>query len=486
MGATAMTLRVGRSLLIRRLLFQGSREVAHYSAARSSAQEAMVALTCPQSRRYSPAHVSATQSRKRDAQVIKGIKGVKDILPDETPRWRFIEETARQWADRYGFHEIRIPIFEVTTLFARSIGATTDIVEKEMYTFSDRDGTSLTLRPEGTAGTVRAFIEHHREADPLPQKYFYIGPMFRHERPQAGRLRQFHQFGVEYLGTQDPKADVDVIALLWRFLSDLHLPDLTLEINSLGTSTDRVAYLPVLVAFLQSRVDQLCENCRRRIETNPLRVLDCKVPGCRAATEDAPHLTSYLSPEAKDHFDQVLSTLSALEIPFRLNPRLVRGLDYYCLTAFEITSSHLGAQNAVGAGGRYDGLVQLLGGQPTPAVGFAAGLERIAMMLPSERVSTVRPSIYVASFGAEGSPVGLRLLDALRQVGLSAMSDYRATTLKAHLRQADRAGCRFAVLLGDDEARTGSAIVRDMQSKAQETIPLTDLPRYFAALSKDF
>ena len=204
--------------------------------------------------------------------MIKGIKGVKDILPEETPRWRFIEETARQWADRYGFHEIRIPIFEVTTLFARSIGATTDIVEKEMYTFSDRDGTSLTLRPEGTAGTVRAFIEHHREADPLPQKYFYIGPMFRHERPQAGRLRQFHQFGVEYLGTQDPKADVDVIALLWRFLSDLLLPDLTLEINSLGTSADRVAYLPVLVAFLQGRVDQLCENCRRRIDTNPLRV----------------------------------------------------------------------------------------------------------------------------------------------------------------------------------------------------------------------
>jgi histidyl-tRNA synthetase len=193
--------------------------------------------------------------------VIKGIKGVKDILPEETPRWRFIEETARQWADRYGFKEIRIPLFEVTSLFARSIGATTDIVEKEMYTFLDRDGTSLTLRPEGTAGTVRAFVEHNRAADPLPQKYFYIGPMFRHERPQAGRLRQFHQFGVEYFGTQDAKADADVIALLWRFLSDLALPDLTLEINSLGRSTDRARYLPVLVSFLQSRVEQLCENC---------------------------------------------------------------------------------------------------------------------------------------------------------------------------------------------------------------------------------
>jgi histidyl-tRNA synthetase len=274
--------------------------------------------------------------------MIKGIKGVKDILPEETPRWRVIEDAARRWADRYGFLEIRIPLFEVTTLFARSIGSATDIVEKEMYTFPDRDGTSLTLRPEGTAGTVRAFIEHNRAADPVPQKYFYLGPMFRHERPQAGRLRQFHQFGVEYFGTQDPKADVDVIALLWRFLSDLALPDLTLEMNSLGTSADRAAYLPVLVSFLKSRIGELCDNCRRRLETNPLRILDCKVPGCRAATEEAPQLLSHLSATAKSHFDEVLSILTALGIPFRLNPRLVRGLDYYCLTAFEITSSHLG------------------------------------------------------------------------------------------------------------------------------------------------
>lgn len=418
--------------------------------------------------------------------MIKGIKGVKDILPEETPRWRVIEETARRWADRYGFQEIRIPIFEVTTLFARSIGAATDIVEKEMYTFPDRDGTSLTLRPEGTAGTVRAFIEHNRAAHPLPQKYFYIGPMFRHERPQAGRLRQFHQFGVEYFGTQDPKADVDVIALLWRFLSDLSLPDLTLEINSLGTTTDRAAYLPVLVSFLKSRAGQLCDNCQRRLETNPLRVLDCKVPGCRTATEDAPHLVSHLSPEAKGHFDEVLSTLTVLNIPFRINPRLVRGLDYYCLTAFEITSSHLGAQNAVGAGGRYDGLVELLGGPATAAVGFAAGLERIAMMLQEQRLPPPMPSVYVAAFGSEGRPAGVRLLDALRQAGLSAQSDYRATTLKGHLRQADRSGSRFAVLLGDDEATSGSAVVRNMDSKVQETVALSDLPRYFLSLIKGF
>jgi histidyl-tRNA synthetase len=416
--------------------------------------------------------------------MIKGIKGVKDILPEDTPRWRFIEETARRWADRYGFAEIRIPIFEVTALFARSIGATTDIVEKEMYTFPDRDGTSLTLRPEGTAGTVRTFVEHNRAADPLPQKYFYIGPMFRHERPQAGRLRQFHQFGVEYFGTQDAKADVDVIALLWRFLSDLDLPGLTLEINSLGSSADRAAYLPVLVSFLKGRQETLCDNCQRRIETNPLRVLDCKVPECRAATEDAPQLLAYLSPEAKGHFDQVLSGLAALGISSRLNPRLVRGLDYYCLTGFEITSSHLGAQNAVGAGGRYDGLVELLGGPPTPAVGFAAGLERIAMMLPDRSLPPVTPSVYVASFGIEGGPAGLRILDDLRRAGVSAQSDYRATSLKAHLRQADRARCRFAVLLGDDEARSGSVIVRNMHTKAQETVPLPDLPRYFRTVSQ--
>jgi histidyl-tRNA synthetase len=416
--------------------------------------------------------------------MIKGIKGVKDILPEDTPRWRFIEETARRWADRYGFQEIRIPIFEVTTLFARSIGATTDIVEKEMYTFPDRDGTSLTLRPEGTAGTVRAFVEHNRAAEPLPQKYFYIGPMFRHERPQAGRLRQFHQFGVEYFGTQDPKADGDVIALLWRFLSDLALPDLTLEINSLGTSADRAAYLPVLVSFLKGRAGKLCDNCRRRLETNPLRVLDCKVPECRTATEDAPQLTLHLSPEAKNHFDQVLAGLTLLDIPSHLNPRLVRGLDYYCLTAFEITSSHLGAQNAVGAGGRYDGLVDLLGGPNIPAVGFAAGLERIAMMLPEKSLPNAAPSVYVASFGLEGGPAGVRLLDALRRAGVSAQSDYRANTLKAHLRQADRANCRFAVLLGDDEAISGSAVIRNMETKVQENILLSDIPRYFTALIK--
>ena len=408
--------------------------------------------------------------------MIKGIKGVKDILPEETPQWRFIEDAARRWALCYGYQEIRIPIFELTALFARSIGAATDIVEKEMYTFPDRDGTSLSLRPEGTAGTVRAFIEHNRAADPLPQKYFYIGPMFRHERPQAGRLRQFHQFGVEFFGTSDPRADIEVIALLWRLLSDLALPNLTLEINSLGSSGDRAAYKPILLAFLRHQESRLCANCRRRMDRNPLRVLDCKVPDCRAATELAPKLTDHLSPDAHAHFDQVLAGLLAIGIPYRLNPRLVRGLDYYCLTSFEITSTHLGAQNAVGAGGRYDGLVKTLGGPSVPAIGFAVGLERVSLMLPEASLSSLNECLYyVAAFGKEGIKLGFVLLDELRGVGISAQCDYRATTLKGHLRQADRSKCRYAILLGDDEAARGSVILRNLESKAQEELPLVGL-----------
>ena len=408
--------------------------------------------------------------------MIKGIKGVKDILPEETPRWRLIEDAARRWSLCYGYQEIRIPIFELTALFARSIGAATDIVEKEMYTFPDRDGTSLTLRPEGTAGTVRAFIEHNRAADPLPQKYFYIGPMFRHERPQAGRLRQFHQFGVESFGTSDPRADIEVIALLWRLLSDLALPDLTLEMNSLGSSGDRARYKPILRAFLSKQESLLCTNCRRRMDTNPLRVLDCKVPDCRAATEEAPQLTDHLSPEARTHFDLVLAGLTAIGVPYRLNPRLVRGLDYYCLTSFEITSTHLGAQNAVGAGGRYDGLMETLGGPSVPAVGFAVGLERVSLMLPETSSSLRNEYIYyVAAFGENGTRLGLVLLDELRRIGLSSLCDYRATTLKAHLRQADRSRCRYAILLGDDEATRGSVILRNLESKAQEDLPLAGL-----------
>lgn len=412
--------------------------------------------------------------------MIQAIKGVKDLLPDEVRRWHLIEGTARRLSETFGFQEIRVPIFELTELFARSIGASTDIVEKEMYTFEDRDGKSLTLRPEGTAGVVRAYIEHNLAASPRPQKFYYLGPMFRHERPQAGRLRQFHQYGVESFGSAGPLADVEVIALLWRFLSALSLPGLTLEMNSLGTQADRAAYKVVLLEYLRRHRDALCDNCRRRLETNPLRVLDCKVPSCREATARAPQITDSLSAESRVHFEQVLSGLKELGIPYAINPRLVRGLDYYTLTTFEVTSQHLGAQNAVGAGGRYDGLVSTLGGPNTPAVGFAVGLERVSLMLPDAVIPPAAPLVAVAAFGSQGLPAGVRLLYELRGLGIAAEMDTRVTSLKAHLRQADRLGASVTVILGDDEAAKGLAIVRNMQTKQQQELPLASVAEHLA------
>jgi histidyl-tRNA synthetase len=405
--------------------------------------------------------------------MIRGIKGVKDILPDEVGRWQLVEAEARRLAEIYGFREIRVPVFETTELFARSIGASTDIVEKEMYTFQDRDGSSLTLRPEATAGAVRAYIEHNLSASPTAQKLYYFGPMFRHERPQAGRLRQFHQFGVEAFGCAEPAADIEVISLLWRFFSALGLPDLTLEINSLGEVGDRPAYKALLLDFLKRHEEKLCQNCRRRLATNPLRVLDCKVPECRTATKDAPRLTDHLSVSAKGHFDAVLAGLKALAIPFTLNPRLVRGLDYYTLTTFEVTTTHLGAQNAVGAGGRYDGLVETLGGPKTPAVGFAVGLERTVLALPSAAIPASSKLVYVASFGPQGLSVGRRILYDLRELGIQSDTDYRASTLRAHLKQADRLGAVLTIIVGDDEAAKNLVVVRDMTSKEQVEFPLS-------------
>jgi len=433
-------------------------------------------LTCPPL--VVIVHPLAT--RRSSHYMIHGIKGVKDILPDEIGRWQAIESAARRLSRLYGFREIRVPIFELTELFARSIGASTDIVEKEMYTFPDRDGKSLTLRPEGTAGVVRAFIEHNLSASPTLQKFFYVGPMFRHERPQAGRLRQFHQFGVESYGNPGALADVEVISLLWRFLTELQLPGLTLEMNSLGELSDRTAYTAVLLAFLQQRKERLCENCRRRMETNPLRVLDCKVPECKPATAEAPKITDSLSIQSRAHFDQVLNGLRDLGIPFVLNPRLVRGLDYYTLTTFEVTSQHLGAQNAVGAGGRYDGLVEVLGGPKTPAIGFAVGLERVSLMLPDSILPVDPQLLVVAAFGSQGLPVGVRLLYDLRGLGVQAEMDSRATSLKAHLRQADRMKASYVVMIGDDEVLKGQLLLRNMVTKEQEELPLSTAAQQLA------
>ena len=405
-------------------------------------------------------------------RIIRGIKGVKDIPPGQMPKWNVVEELAHHLAESYGFKEIRIPIFEQTDLYIRSIGGTTDIVEKEMYTFPDRDGSSLTLRPEGTAGVVRSFIEHNFTQDPTCKKLYYIGPMFRHERPQAGRFRQFHQFGVELIGTNSPFADVEVISLLWRYFSELQLPGLTLEINSLGEISDRQAYTENFIAFLKPKLKHLCGDCLRRVHTNPLRVLDCKIPQCQAATEDAPKLIDFLGQTSKEHFDHVLAGLDALSIPYSHNRRLVRGLDYYSMTTFEVSCSALGAQNAIGAGGRYNGLFEVLGGKPTPAIGYAIGLERVLLALPESMVPSQKPWLFIASFGSSGSQVGLTLLDALRSVGIIADTDHNASNLKTLLRSADRLAAPYVLIIGDDEVSRNELILRNMKTKEQETIPL--------------
>ncbi len=405
--------------------------------------------------------------------MIRSIKGIKDILPDQMPRWAIIEATAHKLAQCYGFSEIRIPTFEQTQLYSRSIGESTDVVEKEMYTFQDRDGTSLTLRPEGTAGVVRAFLEHNLTSQLSMRKLYYIGPMFRHERPQAGRFRQFHQFGVEVFGTEDPFMDVEVIGLLWQYFSDLQLPDLTLYINSIGSTDDRQHYITQLQTYVLDQVQDFCENCQRRVQTNPLRVLDCKVTKCRSLTDNAPKLLDHLSSLSSSHFQSVQEGLSLLKIPFTLDHRLVRGLDYYSQTTFEITSSHLGAQNTIGAGGRYDGLVKNLGGPITPAVGFAVGLERVNLLLPDSLIPSSPAKVFIAAFGELGRPTGIKLLHTLRQSRFIAETDYRAKSLKSHLRTADRLGAQLTIIIGDDEKKKDLVIIRNMQNKMQIEVPIS-------------
>lgn len=418
--------------------------------------------------------------------VLRAIKGFKDILPNQGPRWQYMEQIIRDMATCHGFSEIRIPILESTELFARSIGGATDIVEKEMYTFADRDGSSITLRPEGTAGAVRAVLEHHLLTSPLTRKLFYFGPMFRHERPQAGRYRQFYQFGVEALGIEHPLIDVEVISLLWRTFSSLGLADLTLNMNSIGTPSDREGYIKRLRQFLKPKIEKMCGNCQRRFDTNPLRILDCKVPICQTPIQEAPILRDHLSRESSEHFEQVLEGLTQLKIPFILNNRLVRGLDYYTRTTFEIISPHLGAQSTIGGGGRYDGLVELLGGPSTPAVGFAVGLERVSLLLPEQLPLMTKPLFFVAAFGERGKPEGFRILDQLRQSGIRAETDHKAASLKSLLKAGDKLQAHYTIILGDDEVTSGVAILRNMTTKTQESLKLVEITQKISTLAKNF
>jgi histidyl-tRNA synthetase len=388
-----------------------------------------------------------------------------DLLPEHTPLWQHVEATAAAHFRRAAVREIRTPLLEVTELFARGIGEATDVVGKEMYTFLDRGERSCTLRPEGTASVVRAAVQHGLLSQG-PQRLWYGGPMFRYERPQAGRQRQFHQIGLELLGFADPRSDVEAIAIAWDLLADLGVGGLALELNTLGSPDDRARYRAELVAWLEAHRDQLDPDSRQRISTNPLRVLDSKHPATQELLEGAPSLADALSGESHERFSQVRQGLEALGIPFTLNPRLVRGLDYYSHTAFEITSSQLGAQATVCGGGRYDGLVQQLGGAPTPAIGWAMGMERLVLLLqrsaPAAPASVAPPDLYVVSRGAQAEALALPLARLCRQAGLAVEIDPSGAAFGKQFRRADRSGAAWAAVIGDEEAAAGLVILREL------------------------
>lgn len=401
---------------------------------------------------------------------IRAVKGTHDILPDEIPAWHEIEQAARDLFARYGYREIRTPVFEETELFARSIGAETDIVSKEMYTFEDRDGASLTLRPEATAGIVRASIEHNLVTTDPALKVWALGPMFRRERPQKGRYRQFHQVDVEAVGFTSPTIDVEIVELALAYLEACGVRQHELVLNSIGDRSCRPAYVEALRAALRSHVSRLCADCQRRAETNPLRVLDCKVPEDQPILESLPKITEHLCPECRDHFDEVKRQLELLDIPYRLSPRLVRGLDYYVRTTFEVLSGELGAQNSVLGGGRYDGLVRDLGGPDVAAIGFAVGMERLALLLPA-RERDVRCDVFLAPLVPAALDRALLLQRALRGAGLRAMLDPEGRSFKSRMKQADKLGARLVAILGEDEMARGVWTVRDMARSVQEDVP---------------
>ena len=399
---------------------------------------------------------------------LQSLRGMVDLLPQSTPLWQRIESTARAHFARAAIEEIRTPVLEATELFARGIGEATDVVGKEMYTFVDRGERSCTLRPEGTASVVRAAIQHGLLSQG-PQRLWYGGPMFRYERPQAGRQRQFHQIGLEMLGFADPRSDVEAIAVAWDLLADLGVQGLALELNSLGSSQDRARYREQLVAWLSERADQLDPDSQDRLQRNPLRILDSKNPDTQALLVDAPTLAEALSPESRDRFARVTDGLTLLGIPFQLNPRLVRGLDYYSHTAFEITSTQLGAQATVCGGGRYDGLVEQLGGPATAAIGWALGMERLAILLAqAEPALAAAPELYVVSRGEQAEPLALQLARQLRQVGHAVELDLTGAAFGKQFKRADRAGARWAVVIGDSEAEAGVVVLKDLRGAGQE------------------
>lgn len=409
------------------------------------------------------------------ALITKAIKGTKDVLPKDVHKNQYIEATALDIASKFGYKEIRTPVFEHTELFQRGVGDTTDVVQKEMYTFDDKGGRSITLRPEGTAGAVRSFLENGLCNEALPQKVCYLTSCYRYEKPQAGRLREFHQFGVECFGTASPLADAEIIALAKSIFDTLGVRDLSLEINSIGCPKCRAEYHKALKEYFASRKDELCDACKGRLDRNPMRILDCKSPICHEIAQGAPVVIDYLCDECKEHFEKVQKYLDAQNIEYKINPQIVRGLDYYTKTVFEFVSNSIGAQGTVCGGGRYDGLVEELGGQHTASLGFAMGLERLMLLMEAqgcEFPQAEKPDLFIVALGEKATLKALEIAKDMREEGFSALLDLNQRSVRAQMKYADKLGAKFNVVIGDNEVENKIAKLKNMQTGEETEINL--------------
>ena len=409
------------------------------------------------------------------ALITKKPRGTEDVLPRDSYRWQFLESIFREEAAAYGYREIRTPVFEHTELFERGVGDTTDVVQKEMYTFTTKGGDSITLRPEGTAGAARALLEHGLFNDPLPIKNYYLTSCYRYEKPQAGRMREFHQFGMECYGTKNPAADAEMIAAAKAIFDRLQIRDLHLEINSIGCPTCRAEYHKALKEYFTAYRDELCDDCKDRLERNPMRLLDCKVEHDHQLAEGAPTIQEYLCDECREHFESVKAYLDAVGVEYTVNPKIVRGLDYYTKTVFEFISGDIGAQSTVCGGGRYDGLIEDLGGNPMPALGFAAGIERLLLTLDAQGIEIPAPEscdLYIASMGDRAHLKAASLATALRTAGIKAEFDVVGRGLRAQMKYADKLSAKYSIVLGDNEIDEGVAKLKNMQSGEQKEISL--------------
>ena len=412
------------------------------------------------------------------AEINRAVKGTNDILPDEVHNWQFVESKMLETAALYGFKEIRVPVFEHTEVFLRSVGDTTDVVQKEMYTFEDKGGRSITLRPELTAGVIRSAIEKGIVNAALPAKVCYIGGCYRYEKPQAGRLREFHQFGVECIGAAAPNADAEVIALARQVLSSVGIEKISLEINSIGCPECRKEYHKALKEYFTANIDELCGTCRERLERNPMRILDCKSPICSEIASKAPVVLDYLCDDCREHFEQVKAHLKAQNIEFTVNPHIVRGLDYYTRTVFEFVSGDIGAQSTVCGGGRYDGLIGLMGGPSVPSLGFAMGIERLMLVLKNQNTRLPEAhttDLYIATMGDKACLKATEMSAALRDEGLKAETDICSRGLKAQMKYANKIGAKFTVVLGDNEIETGKARLKDMAEGTETEIKIDEI-----------